>query len=151
MGEGFVGTLGSLKHVFMWIFSCMEHLLVFVLAFFISVFTEYQDMIRVVLAFSVVDWILAVSYNFIHKTIESKKMLKFIGKIVAYGIGFMTAYVFHTFLEVDALENLITSVILLAEIGSTIANGALLFPNNKLLKFLSKFVEKEKKSKMKSV
>ena len=151
MGEGFVGTLGSIKHAFAWIFSCMEHLLVFILAFFISVFTEYQDMIRAVLVCSIIDWILAVVYNFKINNILSTKMLKFVGKMTVYGIAFIVAYCINSFIGIDGIGNLLAIVIVLAELHSLVANALLLFPNNNLLKFLEKFIEKEKKSKMKDV
>ena len=151
MGEGFAGTLESMKHACMWIFSCMEHLLFFMFAFFVSVFTEYQDMIRAVLVCSVIDWILAVAYNFRIKNILSTKMLKFVGKLTVYGIAFIVAYCINSFIGIEGVGNLLAIVIVLAELQSLVANALLLFPNNNLLKFLEKFIEKEKKSKMKDV
>ncbi len=64
MKEGFIGAWESIRQAGTWAFSCMEHLLVFILAFFISVFTEYRELIQAVLVCSIIDWFLAVIYNF---------------------------------------------------------------------------------------
>jgi hypothetical protein len=75
-------------------------------------------------------------------------MLKFVGKIITYGIAFIVAYVVNKLLGIEVVGNMITIVIVLAELHSLVTNARLLFPDNQLLKFLDKFIEKEKKSKI---
>lgn len=147
MEEGLLNTVNHLKDVLTWIGSACHHFLCFVLGFFICVFIEYKDMISAVVALSIVDWLLAVVYNFINKTIESKKLLKFIGKIIIYGIGFMTAYCFSTFLQIKAVEGLITMMMVLAELHSIITNASLIWPDSKLLKYFDKYIQSEIKNK----
>ena len=148
MKEGFIGAWESIRQAGAWAFSCMEHLLVFILAFFISVFTEYRELIQAVLVCSIIDWFLAVIYNFKKYNILSSKMLKFVGKMITYGIAFIVAYVVNKLLGIEVVGDMITIVIVLAELHSLVTNARLLFPDNQLLKFLDKFIEKEKKSKI---
>ena len=148
MKEGIITAILKIKDVLLWTVNGIENTVIYIAMLVISILTPYRDMISLVCVLSIADWVLAVVNAVRRENLQSAKMLKLVGKLIMYCLGFLMAGACKIFIDVAFFEWIFTTCILLGELVSLLSNMILVWPEAPVLRMLDKLLKSEMAAKL---